>query len=452
MMMLRIKDNSRNNKSDFSCIGNIAKKVADKSFEQLEQEGVLIFPPVVKDFEDITKDQMVLQSVNDCYCSSNVMGFIGYGNERLVIESRFCKQNNDYFLQYLLSKVLNLPDIVNLQTDTAQSNRLFNLLEFLFPFYLQNATRKGIFKAYIRHEYNDANVKGAIDIARHIKSNTPFVGKISYNRREYSYDNYLTELVRHTVEFIKKKPYGNNLLAKIKNEVKIVVDATPDFILNDRLKVVLKNKENPIRHAFYREYRALQHLCVLILQYQKHQIGSGIRQIYGILFDGAWLWEEYINTLVKEYFYHPMNKSGKGAQRLFNDNKGLIYPDFIGREQTNRIIADAKYKPINNIGKGGDDYLQILAYMMRFSSKKGYFFYPEIEETNYERYWLNTGCTYENNVAQRDDVCVIKCGLKIPKNADTYNEFASSMKENEEKFMKLLDVTTDKTKNYDTKK
>ena len=104
MTMLRIKDNSKTNKAEFSYIKNIANKVPDKTFEQLEREGILIFPPFVNDYEDITKDQMILQSVNDYYCSGNVMGFIGCGKERLVIESRFCNENKDYFLQYLLLK------------------------------------------------------------------------------------------------------------------------------------------------------------------------------------------------------------------------------------------------------------------------------------------------------------------------------------------------------------
>ena len=103
----------------------------------------------------------------------------------------------------------------------------------------------------------------------------------------------------------------------------------------------------------------------------------GARQIYGILFDGTWLWEEYINSLIEDAFYHPMNKGGKGAQRLFDGNIGLIYPDFISRNSEVRIIADAKYKPIDNIGNR--DYLQVLAYMFRFDAKAGYYttFPPE---------------------------------------------------------------------------
>ena len=105
-------------------------------------------------------------------------------------------------------------------------------------------------------------------------------------------------LVRHTVEFIKRKPYGNKLLIKVKDEVKLVIDATPGYEPYDRQKIIEQNKKNTVRHAYFREYLALQRLCSLILQHQKHQIGAGARQIYGILFDGAWLWEEYVNSLI----------------------------------------------------------------------------------------------------------------------------------------------------------
>ena len=51
--------------------------------------------------------------------------------------------------------------------------------------------RKGIFKKYVRNRYNDGNVKGTIDIARHIELNTPFTGNVAYSQREFSYDNNL---------------------------------------------------------------------------------------------------------------------------------------------------------------------------------------------------------------------------------------------------------------------
>lgn len=436
MKLLRIKDNSQYKRDSFDEIKNLTGKIADKTLEQLEREGVFVFPEFVIDADDITKEQMILQGINDSYRAGNVMGFLGCGDERLIIESRFSNKGEDYFFQYLLDRVLDFPNIVDLESDADQNNRLFNFLLFLFPYYLKTAMRKGLFKKYIRHHYNDGNVKGAIDIARHIEKNTPFTGNVAYSQREFSYDNHLMELIRHTIEFIKRKPYGNNLLVRVKDEVKLVVEATQNYELYDRQRVIDTNKKNTVRHAYFREYLALQRLCLLILQHQKHQIGSGSRQIYGILFDGAWLWEEYVSSLIDEAFYHPMNKGGKGAQRLFDGNIGLIYPDFISRDTGSRIIADAKYKPIDNIGNR--DYLQVLAYMFRFDAKEGYYLYPEVDGADDQKLRMNSGSTYEGNVEPREDIHVTKHGLKIPSDVDSYTTFASKMQMSELAFRQVL--------------
>lgn len=436
MKTLRIKDNSRQKKEIFSDFGKLMNKIENKTIEQLEYEGVFVFPEIVKDSKDITQDQMIIQSVNDSYYTGNIMGFIGCGSERLVIESRFSRENEDYFLQYLLDKVLDTPNIVDLQSDANQDNRLFNFLMFVFPYCLKTAMRKGVYKKYIQHKYNDENVKGTIDIARHIERNTPFTGKIAYSQREFSYDNNLMELIRHTIEFINRKPYGNKILEKVKNEVKIVVESTSGYEGYNRKKIIEENKNNMVRHAYFKEYLALQRLCLLILQHRKHQIGSGSKQIYGILFDGAWLWEEYVNSLIKDVFYHPMNKGNKGAQRLFHRNIGLIYPDFISRDSENRIIADAKYKPIENIGN--KDYFQVLAYMFRFDAKKGYYFYPETTKADDLNLSLNCGLTYEANVMPRNDISITKHGLKIPVDALNYEDFVEKIYVCEQKFKNII--------------
>ena len=439
MKLLTIKDNTQVNKDTFSDIRNLVGKIADKTLEQLEREGVFIFPEFVIEAEDITKDQVILQSINNNFCSGNVMGFLGCGDERLIIKSRFSGENEDFFFRYLLDRVLDIPNIVDLESDTDQNNRLFNFLLFLFPYYLNTAMRKGLFKKYVRNIYNDGNVKGSIDIARHIEKNIPFIGNIAYSQREFSYDNHLMELVRHTIEFIKRKPYGSNLLIRVKDNVQLVVKATPNYEPLYMQKIIDLNKKNTVRHAYFHEYLALQRLCLLILQHQKHQIGLGSRQIYGILFDGAWLWEEYVCSLINDMFYHPMNKGGKGAQKLFNGNIGLIYPDFISRDTGTRIIADAKYKPIANIGDR--DYLQVLAYMFRFDAKAGYYLYPEAVGSNDLHLWLNQGTTYEENVTQRNDICLTKHGLKIPVCSETYEAFVTQMKVSENEFRQVFNAS-----------
>lgn len=193
------------------------------------------------------------------------------------------------------------------------------------------------------------------------------------------------------------------LLGTIKEEVNQVIQATNGYRAGDRRKVIDSNIKNVVRHAYYHEYRSLQQLCILILRNEQHQYGNGTRNVYGILFDGA--------------------------QRLFASDFGLIYPDFIGKDNGERIVADAKYKPVNNIS--GKDYLQVLAYMFRFDAKKGYYLYPEAGLSEDLSLALNKGMTYENNVLPRNDISVVKCGLHIPEDAQNDTDFVERIKKSE---------------------
>lgn len=124
--------------------------------------------------------------------------------------------------------------------------------------------RKGVFKTYARKKYNDGNIKGTIDIERHIAKNTPFIGNISYSQREHSYDNDLMELIRHTIEFIKKKPYGTRLLLKVKDEVNVVVNVTQGYEPYDKWKIIKANQKNiklVVEQGKYTEFYLIEPGC-----------------------------------------------------------------------------------------------------------------------------------------------------------------------------------------------
>ena len=443
-MLIQVTDNSSKPYSEIDELKDSDKdnlqKIANVAIKNLSLDNnpnLLVFPRDLNHYGDDISEGRIIELQGDQIITGNIMGFVGVNDTQIDIRSRFAKEDeNDYFLHYMLQRVFAI-NLFDIKHSTSQE-QVFDFLLYLFPHFLQKALGQGLYKKYRRFEYNDANIRGPIDVSRHIRQNIPFRGTVAYSTREHSYDNEVTQLVRHTIEYIKRKPYGNNLLTKVKDEVKLVIEATPDYETYDRQRIIDTNKKNTVRHAYFREYLALQRLCILILQHQKHQIGSGSRQIYGILFDGAWLWEEYVNSLIEDIFYHPMNKGGRGAQRLFGGNVGLIYPDFISRDKEARIIADAKYKPIDNIGN--KDYLQVLAYMFRFDAKKGYYLYPEAEGTDDLRLWMNKGSTYEENVMPRDDVSLTKHGLKIPADAENYESFVLRMKTSECEFVETFAI------------
>ncbi|GHU50241.1 hypothetical protein FACS1894200_09600 [Spirochaetia bacterium] len=294
---------------------------------------------------------------------------------------------------------------------------------------LHVALKQGLYKAYRRVEHNDTNVKGVVDIKRHIRCNIPFAGKIAYNTGEYNFDNPVTELIRHTIECIKTHRFGSGLLmgnADTIVEVNQIVSATPSYSRNERQKIMNANS-NPLNHPYFTEYKMLQKICLCILRHDKLTYGKEKDKVHGLLFDGAWLWEEYLNTLLKDEFVHMENKTGKNKHFLFANNTQPIFPDFISKD--GMIIADAKYKHLeySNGEYGRNDYYQLITYMYRFNSLKGYLLFPHSGNIN----------SIENTIKDTDGV-ITKLGLAIPQNgADgqfSFNDFKRNMKSAEDSF------------------
>lgn len=355
------------------------QKIAEKPIGQLsldDNPNLLIFPQDLEEYGDKIGKEYVCEIRDGKLFTGNIMGFIGYGDTKLRIHSRFAQNEDDYFLHYMLQKVFSV-NLFDLKYH-ADEESIFDFLIYLFPAFLKRAMRQGLFKEYQTRQYNDANIRGRIDIKRHIRQNTPFAGSVAYSIREYAYDNHVTQLIRHTIESIASHPYGGGILKSddlIKDAVTMIREATPTYNQNERRKVINQNLR-PLRHPYFNEYRHLQRLCVQILRFEEIKYGRNEDEIYGVLFDGAWLWEEYLNTILKDYGYtHPQNKISKGRIALFTDGSGYRYPDFYKQG----IVLDAKYKryaslKLQNID--GEDLHQVVTYMYILAAQHGGFIVP----------------------------------------------------------------------------
>ena len=364
--------------------------------------------------------------------TGNLMGFIGVGGTQLNITSRFTEiGKEDFFLHYMLSKVLDIDFNVLNMNATGTNNDVLNLLMFMFPNLLKQAVAQGIFRAYRTFERNNSSVKGTIDINRHIRKNIPFLGKVAYRSREFSYDNHLLELIRHTIEFIKET--GLSLLLSKDEEIRAAVhqvyEATSEYRKSDRNRVIGQNLR-PVVHPLYTKYTELQKLCMLILRHENMKYLNTENQIYGILFDGAWLWEEYLATILrKEGFEHPENKNHTGGIQMFK-NKDLdanidknfrrIYPDFYKKSY---CILDAKYKQLDK-GLVREDLYQVVTYMHTMSVKQGGFIFPSKNNDENDK---NVFC-YE---LAGDGGCIRSIKFRIPQECDLQFDYNRKMREEE---------------------
>jgi len=421
--------------------------ITDKTIDQIckENEGVMLFPNNIEQSNDRIGQSHILNLINTDnpervrIQTGNIMGFIGIGNTLVKIGSRFDCGRDDYFLHYMLRKVLSL-NLIDFQYNNERED-VFDILVFMFPMCLKNALRQGLYKEYQHNKYNDAKIKGVLDAGRHISRNQPFIGNIAYSAREYSYDNSLTQLIRHAIEFISTKEIGNSILSvdnEMSDDVRLILGNTKSYCRNSRSSIINSNLRSKV-HPFFTEYNALRNLCIQILRFDEVKYGYDDDNICGILFDGAWLWEEYVNKILSKYhFVHPENRLRKNGIYLFEDvredkkthRSGLRFPDFYNTGE--EMVLDAKYKRLENYEKVSkvdrDDVHQIISYMTNLKATVGGFVAPLSHRQ---------GIIPTSRLKQSDSRISI-FGIEIGKEHYSFTSFCNEMKQNEMRFIESL--------------
>ena len=431
--MIELTDNQRGKEISMAEIEDFLP-LANKDIRKLceENKRLLVFPYSLDmsndkiefnplfEVEDYKKETLKVKT-------GNIMGFIGSNGKRMRIRSRFDQnENNDFFLHYMLQKVLSY-NLFELNYGSSQDNVL-NLLELLFPTFLHKALAQGIYREYRKYEHNDANIRGVIDFSRHIRHNIPFQGKVAYNTREHTADNDVMQLIRHTIEHINRQQFGRSILTANKDvagDVQLIYSMTSSYNKNERQRVIMKNLR-PVRHPYYTDYRPLQQLCLQILRHDSVMYADNENEICGLLFDGAWLWEEYVATLLKDKgFEHPENKKNKGGICIFENHKGIRYPDFYNEN----IVLDAKYKRFEDYADassvGRDDLNQLVAYMYMLQSKKSGFIFP----------YTNGSINQSPLELKGYGGWMYMYGIEISKNTNDYRIFCEDMKKAENVFV-----------------
>lgn len=346
------------------------KDLCDNSRHQL-----LIFPHCLGGNGDEIEKAPLFSLTGGHISAGNVVGFWGVNGVNVRVHSRFDRDDRQFFLHYMLQRV-NGVSVLNLSTLPEEDKR-WDFSVYLFPMILKRAISQGIFKTYRRFSYDDDRIHGAIDIASFVSHDIPFRGSFSYSAREYTGNNSVLQLVRYTIEFIRRRvPVLLQSDLEMRNAVNVIVAQTPNYTDNTLAKVVAANLR-PIHHPFYTSYRELQKICLWILRHEKVSYGSDDGSICGIVFDISWVWEEFLNKVMQEglkegVLRHPQNKKRKSADQIIhiyegwnggNSKRKPIYPDFLWNRDSSKssaqeweVVLDAKYKRSFTEDGGGGSF------------------------------------------------------------------------------------------------
>lgn len=426
------------------------RSLAGRSIRELSNENkeLLVFPDALGLGAGEDEDATVfnLESCPDgsgLLVTGNTAGFIGIRKNghltELSIHSRFTDNDDDFFLHYMLQRVF-LINVFHLEHSFSREDPVFDFLKFLFPRMLSEALRQGLYKEYVTKRHDEPVIHGSIDVPSFMMHDVPFMGNISSVSREHSYDNDMTQLVRHTIEVLRRDPVGKSILEGSREaalDVAVIERATPTFSPGACMRVVSScMRKKP--HPYFTSYDPLRRLCLQIIRHEgiRYLSEENEDRVFGVLFDVSWLWEEYLGTLLCGFEVdHPENRKGKGGIQLFIDSNGYTrYPDFLSRKMS--LVMDAKYKRLGpGASFGREDIHQMVTYMYMLRAKRGIFLYPDISETEIRR----IGTLGDGDVGGYPGV-VEACSLRIPGSTMKYKDFLRSISKEEKDFITKLSI------------
>lgn len=422
---INVKDNSYHKPRQSEILEQLYPYAGIKLKELVKNNpNLLIYPSALGDNEDDIGSSSIFNICGGKIATGNVVGFFGIGNVRINITSRFDDERNQFFFHYMLQKIAGI-NMLDFKSSISEES-IWDFLMYLFPEALENALLQGLFRSYVERQYNDEHLKGVIDIPRFIRTDIPFMGRIAYRTREFSVDNNVTQLIRHTIEMIRRSRIGNAVLSgeTARKSVELIVQSTPSYDKNDLRKIIAANLR-PLRHPYYTAYTALQKLCLMILRHEKLSYGNDSKEIYGILFDAAWLWEEYLSAILKDHgFKHPQNKKRSGGISLYFKGKKNRFPDFYNET----CVLDAKYKHLDRNNISREDEYQLISYMHVLKFQKGILIYPSAETSEFSRKGELLG--YGGSIG--------KIAFRIPVGCSDFSDFSLKMEESAAIFIREL--------------
>ena len=240
--------------------------------------------------------------------------------------------------------------------------------DFLTPFLviqflqlLKRIVRKGLKKSYYKEEENlCSRIKGKIQIGKHLKQNV-FKNKLTSHICQYQafgVDSIENRFLKKVLQFvISFKNTHSTLFAGNEAAIdELITYCTPYFeLISEEFNV--ENLKNITINPFFKEYKEAIEIGKHILKRFSYNITETTQQKVAIppfWIDMPKLFELYVYVKLQEQF-------GREAvtYHLTADYTEL---DFLLNTPTQKMVIDAKYKPIYEDSRVIDDIRQVSGY------------------------------------------------------------------------------------------
>ena len=204
--------------------------------------------------------------------TGNLMGVLRFRDPesqaaiQVEVLSRFDKDNRNFFLNYLLSRVFDFAQGAE-AVSAPQSSILEILLDVIFVRRLGEAAKAGLLRHYREYRNNDWAFKGHLDLVRHIRENIPLPHGIAYVKREIDLDVPVNRMILLAALRVNRRNpslfESNGDASDALRQLRMGVTEEHD------IRAVLAHRDcrEPVAHPFFREvWEPLRRIARMILE------------------------------------------------------------------------------------------------------------------------------------------------------------------------------------------
>lgn len=273
----------------------------------------------------------------------------------LQLGCRFDSKERSWFLGTMLLDSTDDPEFKKPAVQLSQDMIFDILLFWMFRQQLEDAAKKGIFRAYHRFENNDDRPRGTLDISRHIRLNAGLDnGRIAYSYREHTENNSLNRLIAAAYHRLKERFFNlvsNNLdrdrsLSATIAAILLAVGPEPP-----NTRQAIQENLRPIAHPFFYEYETLRKTCLKILRYEGVSVFDAdcCEKTESLLEDVTRLWERFLENRIRlrpEFANGGCSLNAQESRHLFAERTDKsAKPDFVIYQGKKPFaVLDAKFK------------------------------------------------------------------------------------------------------------
>jgi 5-methylcytosine-specific restriction enzyme subunit McrC len=277
-------------------------------------------------------------------------------------------------LFYMLAVVLDLP--WPFREESAEFERFDELLEFIARYFTARVEERidhGLYRAYVEREENLAVVRGRILFNEDVRHNYALRHRTYCWYSEFTWDVPENQILRQVVYLLSGWNFQPELQLRLRQLDVALSEVQPTTLPANTLDRFRYNRLNE-------DYRPLHQLCRLFLEDASLSEDMGRFEFRTFLIDMNKLFEKFVTQILIDRASLGIEVTPQETVYLAEDDRVEMRPDILVRKgYMLALVADCKYKLLNEGEHRNDDVYQLLAYCTATHTKRGLLIYPSHE-------------------------------------------------------------------------